>query len=87
MPIIKSAIKRARQNEVRRIRRQPFKTQLKTAVRNYTDLVKEGKQDEAAKLLPRVFKAIDTAAKKHIIHRNTADRKKSGLSKMIAAKK
>ncbi len=77
MPIIKSAIKRARQNEVRRVRRLPFKTQLKTAVRKFTDLVQEGKKDEARKLLPRVFKTIDTAAKKHILHPNNAARKKS----------
>jgi small subunit ribosomal protein S20 len=83
MPIIKSAIKRARQNVVRRTRRQPFKTELKTAIRKFSDAIGEGKKEEAVKLLPSVFKAIDTAAKKHIIHRNTAARKKSGFSKMV----
>ena len=87
MPIIESAIKRARQNEVRRERRQPFKTQLKSAMRKLTDLVKEGKRDEAVKLLPQVHKAIDTAAKKRIIHRNTADRKKSLVARMVAVTK
>jgi len=87
MPIIKSAMKRARQAEVRRIRRQPFKTQLKTVSRKFADLVKEGKKDEAQKMLPRVFKVIDTAAKKHILHRNTADRQKSKFGRMLAAKK
>lgn len=87
MPIIQSAIKDARKNLVRRARRQPFKTQLKTQIRKYTDLVKEGKAAEAEKVLPQVFKAIDTATKKHILHRNTADRKKSSLSRMIAKKK
>jgi small subunit ribosomal protein S20 len=86
VPIIKSAIKRARQNDIRRERRQPHKTRLKTVIRSYMDLVKEGKKDEAQKMLPQVFKVIDTACKKHIIHRNTANRKKSGLSKMVAAK-
>ncbi len=87
MPIIKSAIKRAKQNEVRRIRRQPFKTQLKTAMRSFHDLVKEGKKDDARKLLPKVFKAIDTAAKKNIIHKNNAARKKAGFAKMVSEKK
>lgn len=86
MPIIKSAIKRARQNTVRRTRRQPFKTQLKSAIRKFMDTVQEGKKDEAAKMLPKVFKAIDTAAKKQIIHRNNAARKKSMYSKMVATK-
>ena len=86
MPIIESAIKRARQNETRRERRQPFKTRLKTTIRAFTDLLKEGKKDEAAKMLPAVMKVIDTAAKKNLIHRNTADRKKSRLSLMVGKK-
>jgi small subunit ribosomal protein S20 len=87
MPLIKSAIKRAKQSEARRIRRQPFKTQLKTSIRKFTDLVAEGKAAEAEKMLPRVFSTIDTAKKKHILHRNTADRKKASLSKMVSKKK
>jgi len=83
MPIIKSAIKRAKQNEVRRARLQPFRTRLKTVLRAFTDLVKEGKKDEARKMLPLVFKTIDTSAKKNILHRNTADRKKARMSRMV----
>ncbi len=83
MPIIKSAIKRARQNEVRRTRRQPFKTRLKSVIRSYTDLIKEGKKEDAANMLPQLQKVIDTAMKKQILHRNTANRKKSRLSLML----
>lgn len=83
MPIIKSAIKRARQNDVRRMRRQPFKTRLKTVIRSYTDLLKEGKKADAAKMLPQLQKVIDTATKKQILHKNTANRKKSRLSLML----
>ncbi len=86
MPIIESAIKAARQNLQRRERRQPFKTQLKTVTRKFTDLLKEGKKDEAVKLLPRVYKVIDTAAKKNIIHKNNAARKKSLYARLVAAK-
>ncbi|MFA6038962.1 MAG: 30S ribosomal protein S20 [Candidatus Peribacteraceae bacterium] len=85
MPLIKSAIKRARQNVVRRTRLLPYRTHLKTMVRKFMDLVKEGKKDEAAKLLPLVFKTIDISAKKNLLHRNTADRKKSRMSRMLAA--
>ena len=85
MPIIKSAIKRARQNQVRRERRQPDKTYMKTMIRKITDLVKEKKLDEAKKELPKVYKAIDMAAKKHILHKKTAARKKSSVSKLIAS--
>ena len=84
MPIIESSIKRARQNLVRRARRQPFKSRLKSVVKTYLELIEEGKKDEAKKLLPTVMKVIDTSTKKQILHRNTAARQKSRLSKMIA---
>ncbi|MBI3331495.1 30S ribosomal protein S20 [Candidatus Peregrinibacteria bacterium] len=86
MPIIESAIKRARQNIARRERRQPFKSRLKSVIKTYTELMKEGKKDEAKKLLPTVMKVIDTSAKKHLLHRNTASRKKSQFAKMLASK-
>ncbi len=87
MPIIKSAIKRARQNLVRRERRLPHKSQMKTMIRQFMDLVKEGKQAEAIAIFPKVQKTIDMAVKKQILHKNTAARKKSGLSRMVASKK
>ena len=86
MPITSSAIKAARQNISRRERRQPFNTRMKTTMRALSDLVKEGKKTEAAKLLPVVYKAIDMAAKKRIIHAKTAARKKSLAARMVAAK-
>lgn len=86
MPITSSAIKAARQTIKRNALRQPFKTQMKTMIRNFTDLVTAKKVAEATALLPKVQKAIDTAAKKNIIHRNNAARKKSLLARMVAAK-
>ena len=86
MPITSSAIKAARQTETRRKRRQPFKTQMKTMIRAVTDLVKDKKLEEARKILPKAYKAIDTAAKKNIIHRKNADRKKSLMARMVASK-
>lgn len=86
MPITESAIKRAKQNSTRRARLLPYKTQMKTMLRKVTDAVKAGKKDEAIKLLPQVYKAIDMAAKKQIIHANTAARKKSLAARMVASK-
>lgn len=86
MPITPSAIKRAKQNLVRRARLQPYKTQMKTMMRKLSDAVKAGKKDEAVALLPQVYKTIDTAAKKNLIHFRTASRKKSLAARMIAAK-
>jgi len=85
MPIIKSAIKRAKQNEVRRKRLLPYRTVMKTMIRKIVDLTKEGKKDEAAKQLAATFKAIDTAAKKNIIHPKNAARKKARVSKLVSS--
>ncbi len=84
MPIIKSAIKRAKQNTVRKARLLPYRTTMKTMIKKIELLVKEGKKDEAVKLLPEVMSAIDVASKKNIIHRKNADRKKANVSKMIS---
>lgn len=87
MPITKSAVKAARQSLVRRDRRIPYKTMMKTQMRKMRDAVKAGKTDEALKLLPAVYKAIDTAAKKKIIHKNNADRKKASMAGLVAKAK
>ena len=84
MPIIKSAKKRMKQNEVRRKRRQPVKTLMKTMIRKVSDTAKTGKKADVATLLPATYKAIDMAAKKNIIQKNTAARKKSNVAKMAA---
>ncbi|ALM09819.1 MAG: small subunit ribosomal protein S20 [Candidatus Peribacter riflensis] len=85
MPITSSATKAMRQSAVKRDARRPFKTRMKSAVRTLTDLAKEGKHDEAVKLLPTVMKAIDTAAKKHLIHWKNAARQKSHAASLVAS--
>ena len=86
MPIIKSAAKRARQNIKRRATRLPVKSLMKSSMKKYVDLVAQGKKEDALVLLPQVFSAIDMAAKRNIIHRNNAARKKSRMSRMVSAK-
>jgi small subunit ribosomal protein S20 len=87
MPIIKSSIKQAQKSIERRDRRVPYKTHMKTMIRKVSDLAKAGKKDEAAKALSLAYKAIDMAAKKNIIHKKNAARKKSLLARMVATKK
>ena len=86
MPITSSAIKAARQANTRNARRQPFKTQMKTMIRMFNELVKDKKIAEAKAMMPKVQKSIDMAAKKNILHKNTAARKKSLLARMVAVK-
>ena len=86
MPLIKSAIKRARQNTVRQDRRKPVKSLMKTMIKKMEDMVKAGKKADAEKLLPETYKAIDMAAKINILHKNTAARKKSSMAKLVSSK-
>jgi len=57
-----------------------IKSRLHTLERKYAELLGAGKKDEAAKALPEVSSAFDKAAKSGVIHRSTADRKKSRLT-------
>jgi len=83
MPIIKSAKKKVRQAEKHRIRNLSLKTQMKTYIKKFLTAVKNGNKEEAVKLMPKAFKLIDTAAKKHVVHRRNADNKKSLLARNL----
>ena len=83
MPIIKSAKTRAKQNEKRRLRLRPFKTKMLTLIKNISKLVKEQNFEKAQETIKDVYKVIDTAAKKNIIHKNNASRKKSRVQTLI----
>ena len=85
MPIIKSAIKRMRQATARTERRVPYKTRMKTMMKKVFLLSKEGNKDEAIKILPEAMKAVDMALKRNIIHWKNAARKKSLMSRTVAA--
>lgn len=79
----KSALKRARQNEVRRERNQGVKTRVKNVVKNVQGLVSENDADQASQALNTAKSVITKAAKKGVIHKKTASRKISRLSKMV----
>ena len=75
MPIIKSAIKRAKQTIVRRERNVATKRAIKSAVKSFL-------AEPSAKGLSAAHSEIDTAVKKNLIKKNTAARRKSQLSKV-----
>ncbi len=82
MPISASAKKSLRVSHRKRIVNDRRRKALKESVKEITKLVKAGKKDEAKKLLPKAYQAIDKANKKGVLATNTASRKKSTLSKM-----
>jgi len=73
---IKSAIKRNRQNEVRRLRNRSFRSEMRT-------LVKSARETGTAEDTAAAIKKIDRAAAKGIIHTNKASREKSRLQKSL----
>ena len=83
MPISKSAKKALRQNIRRRAINLRRKRKMKELIKKFEKLILENKKEEAKKLLPSVYKAIDKAAKRGVIKKNTASRKKSRLAKLI----
>jgi small subunit ribosomal protein S20 len=84
MPRRKSSIKRKRADKKRRLRNLKIKQQLKKTIKKFLSTVQLKNLDEAKKLLTSVFSQLDKAAKKNIIHPNTADRKKSRLMKRLS---
>ena len=74
MPIIKSAIKRAKQTVKRRERNVATKRDLKDAVKAFN-------AKPTAATLSAAQSAIDTAVKKNVLNKNTASRRKALLAK------
>ncbi|MEX2090681.1 MAG: 30S ribosomal protein S20 [Candidatus Paceibacterota bacterium] len=86
MPKIKSAKKALRQSKKRRVQNIKRLDAYRTAVKTFKKLLVSGKKDEAKKYLPKVYKALDKAAKSKVIKPNKASRLKSNSSKALAAK-
>jgi len=74
-----SAIKRHKQSEVRRMHNRMAKSAVRTMAKKYTLAVKEGKKDDATTLLKSLVSKLDTIARKGIIKKNAASRKKSRM--------
>ncbi|MDQ0900272.1 MULTISPECIES: 30S ribosomal protein S20 [unclassified Paenibacillus] len=78
MPNIKSAIKRVKVSEKRRLRNASQKSALRTAVKAFETAV-------SPEALIIASKKLDKAASKGLIHKNAANRKKSRLAKRLNA--
>ena len=84
MANLKAAKKSIRQDKKRKQRNTKIKSELNTLVKKLKGLISAKKADEAAKTLSIVMAKLDKAAKKGIIKKRNADRKKSRLSASVA---
>ncbi|MGD8989813.1 MAG: 30S ribosomal protein S20 [Desulfobacterales bacterium] len=79
----KSAEKRARQNEKRRLRNKAVKTRIKHITKDVHQAIAEAAKEEARTKMDVAQSLIDKAVKKGVIHKKTAARKISRLSKLM----
>ncbi len=85
MPNHKSTGKSLRQNVRRRERNIAIKSKIRTFTKNVYKAVEAKDPDKAQNSLRQAVSAIDTAAKKHIIHPANASRRKSRLMQKVNA--
>jgi small subunit ribosomal protein S20 len=79
----KSAEKRARQNEKRRLRNKAVKTRIKNITKDVRQASDENAKEAAKAKMDAAQSLIDKAVKKGVIHKKTAARKISRLSKLV----
>ena len=84
MPIRRAGIKDLRKNHARHMHNLDIKTDLKKTTKKYLLSVSQKNLAEAQANLKLLFKEIDKAAKRNILHKNTAARRKSNFSRQLA---
>ena len=82
----KSALKRFRQSEKRRIHNRIYRTRVRTLVKKARASINDGSDLEEAKEATRIaIRDLDMAASRGTIHPNNAARRKGRLMKQLAA--
>jgi small subunit ribosomal protein S20 len=81
---IKSAIKNIRKNSRRNAINRARRSRLRTQIRRIRELIASKDADGARKALPATLSLLDRSMGKGLIHRNTAARHKSRLTRQVA---
>jgi len=80
MPNHKSAEKRMRQNEKRRVINRGNRTKVRSYIKKLRTALDAGKADEIQRVLPEAISVIDKSVQKGVLHANAAARYKSRLT-------
>ena len=80
----KSAIRQHRRSLRRKAVNTRTKSALRTKMRKIREAIEAKDREGSAKMLPALFKAIDTSVKKGAIKKNTGSRYKSRVSRQVA---
>ena len=83
MPQIKSNIKTMEKDAARSAANSRVKSSVHTAIRRTTEAIAAGDADAVKKAFSKASSVIDSAARKGVLHKNTAARKKSRLAAKV----
>jgi len=85
VPQRRTAIKALRINRQRRFHNLDIKTDLKKTVKKFQSFIAAKNTPEAKETLKLLYKKFDKAAKRNILHENTAARRKSRFTKLLTS--
>src|ERR1035437_7107113 len=80
-----SALKRVRQTETKTTRNRANKSRLRSALRSLREAIAKGEKEAAQTAYRETVSVVDKGVQKGILHKNTASRYKSRLSKRVKA--
>src|ERR1700687_5786025 len=80
-----SALKRARQTETKTTRNRANKSRLRSALRSLREAIAKGEKEAAQTAYRETVSVVDKGVQKGVLHKNTASRYKSRLSKRVKA--
>ncbi len=83
MPTSRSAVKRVRTSEERRLRNKRVKTRVKNSIRKFRETLDEGDEEKMQLGLREAVSSIDRAVTKGVMHKNQAARRKSQLYRAL----
>ena len=84
MPITRAAARQLRKDRVRTLRNHAVASELKTLKKRFAGLIAARKRPEATELLSTVMRRFDQAAARGLIHKRTASRTASRLTRQLA---
>ena len=80
MPNHKSAEKRVKQNEKRRVINRSHRSKVRTYIKKLRTALDSGNSEDVQQALPEVMSVIDKSVQKGVMHKNAAARYKSRLT-------
>jgi small subunit ribosomal protein S20 len=78
-----SALKAHRQSLARRRRNKSNRSQLRTALKKFSEQAKTGKTDQAPAAIASLYSTVDKGVRKGVLSKNAAARHKSRLTRRL----